>query len=85
MLLLLLLRRLSPRTATVVGVALVAAGLALIVVSVILSAGLLVHGVALVVVGAVVCASAVVNRRRASAAAPVPGPVSADTSVAGRG
>jgi drug/metabolite transporter (DMT)-like permease len=81
MLLFLLLRRLSPRTATVVGVVLVAVGLALIAMSAVLSAGLLVHGIALVVVGAVVGASAVVNRRRASAATPV----SADPSVAGRG
>ena len=65
MLLFLLLRRLSPRARTIVGVLVMAAGLAIAAVSEALSVGLLAHGIALFVIGAVVCANAVVNRRRA--------------------
>jgi len=65
MIILLLIRRLSPRTRTITGAVLVAAGLALVGVSVTLAPGLLVHGIVLIVVGAVLWTSAVVTRRRA--------------------
>jgi drug/metabolite transporter (DMT)-like permease len=65
MIILLLIRRLSPRARTITGVVLAAAGLALIGVSVTLAAGLLVHGIALTVIGAVLWTSAIVTRRRA--------------------
>jgi drug/metabolite transporter (DMT)-like permease len=71
MLIFLLLRRLSPRSRIVTGLVLVAAGLALVVISAAVAAGLLIHGVGLTVIGAVLYTSAVVSRRRARLA---PGP-----------
>jgi drug/metabolite transporter (DMT)-like permease len=65
MIILLLIRRLSPRTRTIVGAVLVVAGLTLVGVSVTLAAGLLVHGILLTVIGAALWTSAVVTRRRA--------------------
>jgi len=63
--LILLLRRLSPRSRTVAGLVLVAAGLVLVAISAAVAAGLLIHGVALTVIGVVLYTSAVVSRRRA--------------------
>jgi drug/metabolite transporter (DMT)-like permease len=60
-----LLRRLSPRGRMVFGVVLMVVGLALVSVSVTLSADLLVHGVALIGIGAVLCTSAIVGAKRA--------------------
>lgn len=65
MFVLFLLRRLSPRGRAILGVALVAVGLALVGVSAALSAGLLIHGIALTLIGAGLCASALVSRKRA--------------------
>jgi drug/metabolite transporter (DMT)-like permease len=65
MIILLLIRHLSPRARTITGVVLAAAGLALVGLSVTLAAGLLVHGIALTVIGAVLWTSAIVTRRRA--------------------
>jgi drug/metabolite transporter (DMT)-like permease len=65
MIILLLIRRLSPRTRTITGAVLTAAGMVLVGVSVTLAAGLLVHGIVLIVIGAVLWTSAVVTRRRA--------------------
>jgi len=65
MIILLLIRRLSPRARTITGVMLVAAGLAFVGVSVTFAAGLLGHGIALTVIGAVLWTSAIVTRRRA--------------------
>ena len=64
MIILLLIRRLSPRARTITGVLLVALGLALVGVAVTLVAALLVHGIALTAVGAVLCTSAILARRR---------------------
>lgn len=64
MILLLLVRRLSPRNRAIVGLVLVAAGLALIVVSS-LAVAALIHGGLLAVFGAVLCVSAANSRRQA--------------------
>jgi hypothetical protein len=64
MLLLLLVRRLSPRNRAIVGSLFVAGGLALVAVTG-LAVGMLIHAAVLAVIGAVLCTSAVVGRRRA--------------------
>lgn len=69
MLIFLLLRRLSPRAATITGAVLVAAGAVLVALSVAAAAALLVHGIALVVIGAIFWASVLVKRQRARPAA----------------
>ncbi|MGW5361421.1 hypothetical protein [Actinopolymorpha pittospori] len=68
---LLFLRRLSPRTRLIIGVVLVAAGLALTALSVVYP-GLLNHAIATAVTGAVMCVSGAVSRRRARRAAAQP-------------
>jgi drug/metabolite transporter (DMT)-like permease len=72
MLIFLLLRRLSPRSRTIVGLVLVAAGLALVTISAAIAAGLLIHGLALFVIGGALYTSTLVSRRRAQPA-PRPG------------
>jgi drug/metabolite transporter (DMT)-like permease len=69
MLIFLLLRRLSPRAATITGAVLAAAGTVLVALAIAMAAGLLIHGIALVVTGAIFCTSAIVSRRRARPAA----------------
>lgn len=68
---LLFLRRLSPRTRLIIGVVLVAAGLALTALSAVYP-GLLNHAIATAVIGAVMCVSGAVSRRRAWRAAVQP-------------
>jgi hypothetical protein len=70
MLILLLIRRLSPRGRMITGVALLAAGAVLAGVSAVLSIGLFVHGIMLMVIGAVLGASVIVGKRRARAEQP---------------
>jgi hypothetical protein len=65
MLILLVLRRLSPRGKVITGTALLALGAAVIGVSAALSINLYVHGAILLVLSAVVWASQLTGRRRA--------------------
>lgn len=58
MLILLLIRRLSPRTRVIVGAVVIAAGAVLTAVAVAAVHALLIHGIILMAVGAVVAASA---------------------------
>jgi hypothetical protein len=70
MLILLLIRRLSPRGRTITGAVLLALGAAVIGVSVALSINLYVHGAVLMVIGAAMWASVVPGKRNARAARP---------------
>jgi len=65
----LLLRRLNPRAAKVTGVVLAATGVALVILSFAVAAGLLSHGIALAVIGAIFWASPAIGRLRARSAA----------------
>lgn len=70
MLILLLIRRLSPRGRTITGAVLLALGAAVVGLAVALSINLYVHGAILMVFGAVLWASAFGGKRRARAAQP---------------
>jgi drug/metabolite transporter (DMT)-like permease len=69
MLILLVLRRLSPRGKVITGTVLLALGAAVIGVSAALSVNLYVHGAILLVLSAVMWASVIAGRRRARRAA----------------
>jgi hypothetical protein len=75
MLILLLIRRLSPRTRTITGLACLAAGAALAAVSAILSVDLYIHAIATAVTGIILWAAGVKGQRRAQAQPPAPDPV----------
>jgi drug/metabolite transporter (DMT)-like permease len=75
MLILLLIRRLSPRTRTITGLACLAVGVALAAVSAVLSVDLYIHAIVTIITGAILWAAGVKGQRRAPVQQPAQDPV----------
>ncbi len=67
MIILLLIRRLSPRARVITGLACLAAGAALAVVSTVLSVDLYIHAIVTVITGAILWTAGIKGQRRAQA------------------